>query len=209
MRTRFGGLILLVCAALACDGDVEPGHELPLSAVTGMAVSPYGTIVGGVSEEPDRFWDAWLIPLHGERPRRLAPIGDNLVAVDADGALWTTIVSEDDAGHAGYEVRLSPADGAPSRLLSPELPSAFSLDRAVADGDGGRLLVGSELRDGASRLSVFAVDADGSARRVASDPGPGSALVVSAELAPDALQIQILSAPDGPPTTVTVPLLER
>ena len=118
-------LLFLVTAAIACDGpseadadaDVETIDGVPLQAVTARAVSPYGLIVGGVSSEDDLFWDAWLVPGDGAPPRRLAPV-DDLFAVDASGALWTTIVSEDDSGHVDYETRLSPADGSPSVLVS-------------------------------------------------------------------------------------------
>ena len=42
---------------------------------------------------------AWPIPFDDGSPRRLAPIGERLVGVDAAGAVWTTIVSEDAKGH--------------------------------------------------------------------------------------------------------------
>ena len=89
--------------------NLQAVDDLALSAVTGAAVSPDGVVVGGVSSEPDLFWDAWLIPSDDGSPRRLAPIGDRLVGVDAAGAVWTTVVSEDAQGVPAYEVRLSPA----------------------------------------------------------------------------------------------------
>ena len=64
-----------------------------------------------------------MVPFDGGSPRRLAPIGDALVAIDASGALWTTITSEDESGTPAYETRLSPADGSPSVLLSADLPA--------------------------------------------------------------------------------------
>ena len=60
-----------------------------------------------------------MIPVDGGSPRRLAPIGTNLISVDASGALWSTIVGEDEAGNPSYELRLSPSDGSPSVPLSP------------------------------------------------------------------------------------------
>ena len=80
--------------------SLERVDELPLSFVTGVAASPDGLVVGGVSAAEDRFWDAWVVPLDGGSPRRLAPIGTNLISVDASGALWSTIVGEDEAGNA-------------------------------------------------------------------------------------------------------------
>src|SRR5262249_38486490 len=68
--------------------DFENEWDLPLSAVTGVAASPHGTVVGGVSARPDLFWDAWVVPPDGRPPRRLAPIGLTLLWVDASGAVW-------------------------------------------------------------------------------------------------------------------------
>ena len=103
----------------ASSASLERVDELPLSFVTGVAASPDGLVVGGVSAAEDRFWDAWVIPVDGGSPRRLAPIGTNLISVDASGALWSTIVGEDEAGNPSYELRLSPSDGSPSVPLSP------------------------------------------------------------------------------------------
>jgi len=201
--------VVVVAAAPGCDGpsetevDAETIDGVPLQAVTGRARSPHGLVVGGVSSADDLFWDAWLVPGDGAPPRRLAPV-DNLFAVDAGGALWTTIVSEDDSGHVDYETRLSPADGSPSLPLSRDLPPGFAPERAVADGSGGRLLIGSEpLDDGGRHLSVFSVAADGAARLVARDPSPGSGLVVSATLEPDGLDVEVLYD-TGSPTTLKV-----
>jgi hypothetical protein len=97
----------------------ERVDELPLSFVTGVATSPEGLVVGGVSAAEDRFWDAWVIPFDGGSPRRLAPIGTNLISVDASGALWSTLVGEDESGNPSHELRLSPSDGSPAVPLSP------------------------------------------------------------------------------------------
>jgi hypothetical protein len=99
--------------------SLERVDELPLSFVTGAAVSPGGLVVGGVSAAEDRFWDAWVIPFDGGSPRRLAPIGTNLISVDASGALWSTIVGEDESGKPSHELRRSPSDGSPSVRLPP------------------------------------------------------------------------------------------
>jgi hypothetical protein len=96
------------------DASLARVDELPLSFVTGVAASPDGLVVGGVSAAEDRFWDAWVIPFYGASPRRLAPIGTNLISVDASGALWSTIVGEDESGTPAHELRLSPSDGSPA-----------------------------------------------------------------------------------------------
>ena len=96
----------------------ERVDELPLSFVTGVAAAPDGLVVGGVSAAEDRFWDAWVIPFDGGAPRRLAPIGTNLISVDASGALWSTIVGEDEAGNPSVERHRSPTDGSPAVRLS-------------------------------------------------------------------------------------------
>lgn len=184
--------------------EVRTVAEPMLSAATGAAVSSDGLVVGGVSADADTFWEAWLIPFDGGPPRRLAPIGERLVSVDGDGALWTAIASEDESGAAAFEVRLSPADGSPSVLLSADLPAAFSADRAVADGAGGRLLIGTEGTARDARLAAFAVDAGGHARRLPCPPTPASPLVLSATLAAGALQIEVLYAANEPPSLVTV-----
>ena len=188
--------------------DLQAIADLPLSAVTGTAMSGEGIVVGGVSSAPDLFWDAWLIPVDDGTPLQLAAIGDRLLAVDGDGAVWTTVVSEDGSGHAAYAVRLSPSDGAPSVLLSSDLPAGFSADRSVTDQRGGRLLIGTEERDGSSRLAVFAVDAGGQARRLACPPTRDSPLVLSADLGANALVVEVQYAASEPPTVVTVPITE-
>ena len=180
--------------------------QLPLSAVTGTAASSDGIVAGGVSAEAERFWDAWLIPFDGAPARRLAPIGDRLVSVDADGALWTGVATEDESGAATFEIRLSPADGSPSVLLSPELPDAFSADRALAAADGGRLLIGTEGPDGAAHLAAFAIDANGHARRLPCPTSAASPLVVGAVLAAGSIQIEVLYAADEPTKVVSVPV---
>jgi hypothetical protein len=187
-------------------GEQRAVYELPLSAVTGTAVSSDGVIAGGVSADADLFWDAWLIPSDGEPPRRLATIGDRLLSVDASGALWTSVVSEDESGATAFEVRLSPADGSASVLLSPDIPADFSADRAVADGNGGRLLIGTEGAASDARLAVFAVDSRGDARRLPCPPTPASPLVLSATLAASGLQIEVLYAANEPPSLLAVPV---
>jgi hypothetical protein len=179
---------------------------VPLESVTTLAASPGGLIVGGVSPADDLFWDAWLVP-RGGPARQLAPIGDNLIGADAAGVLWTTIVSEDEAGNPTREVRLSPADGGPSRPLSPNLPADFAAERAVPDGSGGQLLIGTEVfDDGVSHASIHAVAADGTARRIAADPRPDPAVVVAAVPAAEVVYVEILYAPEGRVTIAKIPL---
>jgi hypothetical protein len=96
-------------------GDFENVWDLPLSTVTGVAASPHGTVVAGVSGREDLFWDAWLVPAGGGQPRRLAPIGLTLLEVNASGALWTTIAGFDAPGEPRYDLWLSPADGTEAR----------------------------------------------------------------------------------------------
>jgi len=95
-------------------GDYENVWDLPLSAVTHVAASPDGLVVGGVSRDPDLFWDAWVVPSSGARPRRLAPIGLTLLSVDESGAVWEDITGFDPSGEPIYERRRSPSDGSPS-----------------------------------------------------------------------------------------------
>jgi hypothetical protein len=182
---------------------VEPLRGVLIQAVTGRALSADGMVVGGVSSDDDLFWDAWVVRLDGDSPRQLAPIGDALVSIDASGALWTTIVSEDASGAAAYEVRMSPADGAPSLPLSPDLPPEFRAEHAVTAPDGDRLLAGTERRDGTARAAVFVVARNGAATRLACDPRTDSPLLLEARLAPDALHLLIQYA-EGPPVTARV-----
>jgi hypothetical protein len=100
-------------------GDFENVWGLPLTSVTGVAASPDGLVVGGVSSEEGLFWDAWVVPSGNGPPRRLGPIGLTLLSVNASGAVWTTITGFDESGEACYELRLSPSDGSPSVPLSP------------------------------------------------------------------------------------------
>jgi hypothetical protein len=187
-------------------GDAQHVGDVPLSSVWGLAISPHGIVAGGVSPRADLFWDAWVVPPGGASPRRLAPIGNTLVAVDASGVLWTAITAVGPSGNATYEIRLSPTDGSPSVRLSPELPPHFAAYQAVADGEGGRLLIGSELfdDDGETHGAVFAVEASGRARRLACDPRPDSAVVMTAALAPDALYLAVQDSPDRPSMIVKV-----
>jgi hypothetical protein len=185
--------------------DLQAFDDLPLSAVTGVAASPDGIVVGGVSSQPDLFWDAWLIPSDDGSPRRLAPIGDRLVGVEAAGAVWTGVVSEDEHGTPAYEVRLSPADGSAAVLLSPDLPADFSADLSVPDGHGGRLLIGTQDGDGSSRLSAFAVDRRGRARRLGCPTLMASPIILNAALGGDALQVEVQFTADGSPAIVSCP----
>jgi hypothetical protein len=188
------------------DRDGQTFGGVPLQAVTALAMSPRGLVVGGVSSADDLFWDAWLVPDGGGPVRRLAPIGNNLIGADASGVLWTAIVGEDESGNAAYEVRLSPADGGPSVSLASDLPATFAAERALADDDGGHLLVGVErLEDGSRHASVFAVTTDGTVWRVAADPGSDSPFVLNAVRAPGALYVEILYGDDTVPTIVKVP----
>jgi hypothetical protein len=182
-------------------------ERVPLSAVTGLAASPHGVVVAGISAEPERFWDAWVVPYSATgSPRRLAPVGLTLLSVGASGVLWATSTSFDPSEPGRYQVWLSPSDGAPSVLLSSDLPPSFGAERAVEDSAGGWLLAGSEaLADGATHGSVFAVDAQGTARRVASDPTPEAPLISNLTLAPNALYLTVYYSPDGPPIIVTTP----
>jgi hypothetical protein len=194
--------------------EVDPAAlGVPLQAVTGLAVSPHGLVVGGISPDEDAFWEAWAIPSDGGPPRRLAFV-ERLIAVDAGGAIWTAIASEDEAGADAFEIRLSPADGAPSAPLSADLPPGFLADLAVADGHGGRLLLGLETDTaGERRAGVFAVAADGTARRIAVDPRPEAILILNAALSAEALYMEVLYANDLPDRTdrrltiVKVPVL--
>jgi hypothetical protein len=198
-------VVASLAAAPACAPDESDAGDLPLTAITGTAASPRGLIVGGVSTDTELFWDAWLVPADGGAPRRLAPIGNNLVAVDADGALWTAITDFGPSGTPSYETRLSPWDGSPSRLLSAELPPELSVERAVADGAGGWLLAGTEDVGGTARGAPFAVDAGGRARRLASAIGEAP-LFLEAQLAGDVLQLTLQYDPEGPASIATIPL---
>jgi hypothetical protein len=184
--------------------DAEPSAALPLSAVTGVARSARGLIVGGVSRDLELFWDAWVVPLDGAAPRRLAPVGNDLVAIDASGALWTAITDYGASGEPSYQAWLSPADGSPAVLVSPALPPEFLAERAVADGAGGWLLAGSDGPGAQRHAAVYAVAAGGAVRRVASDPG-APPLFLDAALGEDALYLTVQHAPDGPAAIVEVP----
>src|SRR6266705_2103322 len=91
-------------------------HSICMLRSIGPAGCIAGFVAGGVSPAEDRFWDAWFVPAGGGAAQRLAPV-DNLAGVDAGGAVWTTVVSEDESGEVAYEIRLSPADGSPARPL--------------------------------------------------------------------------------------------
>jgi hypothetical protein len=186
-------------AELAADA-----RGLPLTSVMRVAASAHGLVVGGVSTDADLFWDAWLVPADGGAARRLARIGNNLIALDGAGALWTDITGYGPSGRASYETRLSPWDGSPSVLLSQELPPGFAAERAVADEQGGWLLAGSEDVEGATRGAVFAVDAGGRARRVAGEVGAGDAVFLDAAVDGDGVRVSVQDAAGGPVSIVRV-----
>jgi hypothetical protein len=177
----------------------DTASGLPLTSVTGLATSDRGLVVAGISDDEALFWDAWLVPRDGGSPVRLAPVGNRLVAVDASGALWATITE------LGDETRLSPSDGSPSVLLSPELPPGFSAERAVADGEGGWLLAGAESIDGATRGAVYAVDSRGRASCLARDPHAESPIFLDAALDGDTLTLIVQHEAEGPATLARIP----
>jgi hypothetical protein len=180
--------------------DVET-WGLPLSAATATVASPRGLVVGGVSLDEDRFWEAWLLPANGTAPRRLAPIGNALIGVTEAGAVWTDL-GDLDAGLPTYETWLSPADGSAAVPLAVDLPTHFEPALAVSDGDGW-LFAGADEQGGAPRACVFAASSGRHARLVATLPG--EPLFLSAFLRPDALTLEIQQDPEGAPERVTVP----
>src|SRR5512144_160174 len=64
----------LVHAAGPPDVDARTVGDVPLQAVTGLAVAPGGLVVGGVSPADDRFWESWFVPAGGGPAQRLAPV---------------------------------------------------------------------------------------------------------------------------------------
>jgi len=187
------------------EGTVGPDEVetqgLPLSAATATAASPHGLVVGGVSLDEDRFWEAWLLPSDGTAPRRLAPVGNALVGVTEAGAVWTDL-GDLEAGLPTYETRLSPTDGSAAVPLADDLPTHFQPALAVSDGDGW-LLAGTDEVGGAPRACVYAAGGGRRARLLATLPG--EPLFLSALLSPDALALEIQQDPEGAPERVTVP----
>jgi hypothetical protein len=201
-----------LAAALALTAACAPGESqdspddvetrgLPLSAAIATAESPHGLVVGGVSLDEDRFWEAWLLPADGTAPRRLAPVGNALVGVTEAGAVWTDL-GELDAGLPTYEMWLSPADGSAAVPLAVDLPTHFEPALAVRDGEGW-LLAGTDELGGARRGCVYAAGRGQGARLLATIPG--EPLFLSGFLGQDSLTLEIQQDPEGAPERVTVP----
>jgi hypothetical protein len=135
----------------------------------GVALAPEGLVLG----------DSWgvgkVVPLEGGTPRTLAvPEVDNVIldihflGVDARGVYWA-VPKDPKVDFGPRKVVVSPVDGGAVQPVWSELPPFLSVLHAWPDGDGGLVLVGSQLFSGeeSRRTTVWSIDEDGNARRLA------------------------------------------
>ena len=142
-------------------GPVEPLGSVPISVSSGAAIVSDGLLVGGhATEGTETTWAAQVAT--GGASRSLAPITYRLAGVDAGGAVWTAAPDIRSQTDQRFEVMLSPVDGSPARLLSPDLPVEFAADWSIPDGSGGRFISGLERFDD---LSTHVVGVRGGRRR--------------------------------------------
>ena len=167
-------------------GPVEPLGTVPIRSSRGAAIVSDGLLVGGNAPEgTGADWGAHVAT--GGASRALAPITYWLAGVDAGGAVWSAATDLRSQTDQRFEIMLSPADGSPARPLSSELPVEFAAKWSIPDGSGGRFISGIEMFDDLStHISVFAVDADGAAVRLACAPSSDITFISSSAVAPDA-----------------------
>jgi hypothetical protein len=138
----------------------------------GAALAPEGLVLG------EDWGVAKVIPLDGGAARALAapdvenPIGNiDFLGVDARGVYWS-VTMQPTAVPPPREVVVSPADGGAPRPVWSGVPLFSSPVRAWPDGAGGLVVVGSQrFRDETgSRVTIWSIDANGGARRLACAP---------------------------------------
>jgi hypothetical protein len=139
----------------------------------GVALAPEGLVLGaswGVGK---------VVPLDGGPPRTLAVpdvdsvIGDiDFVAADARGVYWTVPMRPEVEPSEHEELVISPVDGGAVRPVWSTIPPFSYVVDAWPDGAGGLVLVGAQrFRDeDAYRTTVWSIDANGNARRLACSP---------------------------------------
>jgi hypothetical protein len=153
---------------LARFSELNASGDRPLY-FHGVAVAPEGLVLG------DLWGVGKVVPLEGGTPRTLAvPEVDNLIVdiqflgVDARGVYWA-VPKDPKIDFGARKVVVSPADGSAVQPVWSELPPFSSVIRAWPDGDGGLVLIGSQLFSGEEhqRTTVWSIEADGNARRLA------------------------------------------
>ena len=189
-------------------GAPEAFAPLPLESVSNLVVVSDGVLVEGSQPLGGGTWNALVAPFGGGNPRPLDPIGYEFVSVDSGGAVWTAFTGAPDALDETFEVRISPIDGSPATLLSPELPIGFAADWGSPDGQGGRYLTGIEIFDDLLiHREVFLVGADGSATRLACNPSNDVTFLGAGAVSPDALYLTVNDSNTNDWTTVKIPRL--
>jgi len=178
----------------------------------GVALAPEGLVLG------DEWGVGKVVPLEGGTPRTLAvPEVDNVIVdirflgVDARGVYWT-VPKAPKVDFAARKVVVSPVDGGAVQPVWSELPPFAGVIQAWPDGDGGLVLVGSQLFSGEEhqRTTVWSIDQGGNARRLACATPALSPYVDDnpPAIAPDAfyflvwldgLQMQIIRVPRAAP----------
>jgi hypothetical protein len=117
---------------------------------------------------------------------------DGIVAAEPDALLASVYTGSRAGRNDTHEIWRLPVDGSASTLLSHNLPVEFLATWSVPDQGGGHFLGGVELfDDGETHGSVFQVDHDGNAVRLACDASDSWPLVTATAVAPDALYASV------------------
>ena len=166
----------------------------------GVALAPEGLVLGaswGVGK---------VVPLDGGSPQTLAvPEVDNVlgdidfVGVDARGVYWA-VKDRDVHPAVGDQLVISPADGGAVRPVWSQIPAYSYLSHAWPDGAGGLVLVGGQFFRGETfgRTTVWSLDANGAARRLACSPEDTFITDRLPAIAPDAFYfVALMGSPMG------------
>jgi hypothetical protein len=181
------------------EGPAEGFAHLPLAKIEALAVVPSGVLVAGPSTTlGSGLLRAFVAPSrHGAaRELWLSPNPDKILAAE-ETALLYSVFAGSDGRHERHETWIAQLDG-PSGPLSVELPLEFASAWALADGQGGHYLGGTEVFDDEEgHDSIFRVDPDGHATRLACDGSGYSPGYLATALSPDALFVAVWDDQQG------------
>lgn len=180
---------------LRTGGAVEGFALFPIQTVEALAIRADGVLAVGQSTTLDGpFYRAFLAPFGRRAAREIAldPPADQIISAGNGALLWNVHLGNRQGGSATRGIWISPADGSPGRRLSPSLPVEFWATWSIPDERGGHVLGGTEIfDDGVSHASVFQVEGDGRATRLACDPSANWPLYAASALAPDAIYLSV------------------
>ena len=164
--------------------------------IEGYSTAPYLALTADAILVANSFELAYAFPFAGGTQAQLAlpsasadfAAESQLAGLDGQGAYWAI----PGLGYNPASVVLSPADGSPAHVLLSALPYAAGVMQVRADGEGGWILVGSQVFDDqVDHMTVRALNAQGVSSLLACSPGDLDSSFVEQPIAvaPDAVYV--------------------